>query len=236
MIFIVKGRTAAIAALAAVIAAAPLFYRAHTDVLSQKITKTVVLDAGHGFPDGGAVGAHGSIESVLNLKIAKKAEKKLKNKKLHVIMTRRTEDGIHSCEGSVAEKKRNDMHNRLEIINSGKADIFVSIHMNKYPDPRYCGAQVIYSPNFRQSERLARLIQASLWKIDKSEAHREALRAPSGIFLLKNAQIPAVIVECGFLSNSADEQRLNTGSFQSAVAQAIADGIEQYYMESEESI
>ena len=176
---------------------------------------------------------HGSVESTLNLKIAKKTEKILKDKGFHVIMTRRKEDGIHSCEGSVAQKKKDDMRKRLEIINSGKADIFVSIHMNKFTDARYRGAQVIYSANFKESEELAQLLQFAFWKVDKSCAHREAMRAPSGIFLLKNAKIPAVIAECGFLSNADDEQLLGADSYRSAVARAIADGIEHYYRESE---
>ncbi len=235
MIFVVKRRAVIIAAAAAAVSAAvlPLFLSARTEVISQNMTKTVIIDAGHGFPDGGAVGTHGSVESTLNLKIAKKTEKLLKDKGLHVIMTRRKEDGIHSCEGSVAQKKKDDMHKRLEIINSGNADIFISIHMNKFTDARYRGAQVIYSRNFEESEELARLLQSSLWRIDKSKAHREALCAPPGIFLLKNARIPAVVVECGFLSNADDEQLLCTDSYRTAVAQAIADGIEQYYKESE---
>lgn len=233
MIFVVRRRAVIIAAAAALAAALPLLFSARTEVLSQRMTKTVIIDAGHGFPDGGAVGMHGSVESTLNLKIAKKTEKILKDKGFHVIMTRRKEDGIHSCEGSVAQKKKDDMRKRLEIINSGKADIFVSIHMNKFTDARYRGAQVIYSANFKESEELAQLIQSAFWKVDKSQAHRRAMRAPSGIFLLKNAHIPAVIAECGFLSNADDEQLLGTDSHRSAVARAIADGIEQYYRESE---
>ncbi len=199
------------------------------DVFGGKTTKCIVLDAGHGLPDGGAIGMIGTIESVVNLEIAKRTKGLLEKKGYKVIMTRNDENSIYEEGKSISEKKKNDMKKRLDIINSSDADMFVSIHMNKFTSPAYCGAQVIYSGNFKESEILARLIQKELHKVPENKSKREHLKAPSGIFLLKNATIPAVIVECGFLSNFDEEKLLNTKEYQKSLAKAIVKGIENYY-------
>lgn len=200
-----------------------------SDVFSGTPTKRIVIDAGHGLPDGGAIGASGTIESYLNIKIARRVEKLLKKKGFTVIMTRSDENTIAESGRTTSEKKRNDMHRRLEIINNSNADLFVSIHMNKFTDARYRGAQVIYSSNFIESEKLAQLIQKQFSAIPDNKSQRTCLKAPSGIFLLKNAAIPAVIAECGFLSNYEEEQLLNTEKYQKELAAAIATGIQKYY-------
>ena len=200
-----------------------------SDVFSGTPTKRIVIDAGHGLPDGGAIGASGTIESSLNIKIAKRVEKLLKKNGFTVIMTRSDENTIAESGKTISEKKRNDMHRRLEIINNSNADLFVSIHMNKFTDSRYRGAQVIYSGNFIESEKLAQLIQKQFSAIPDNKSHRTCLKAPSSIFLLKNATIPAVIAECGFLSNYEEEQLLNTEKYQKELAEAIAAGIQKYY-------
>ena len=205
------------------------FHEEETSVFSQKPTKTVVLDAGHGFPDGGAIGMNGTIESTLNLKITTTAEKLLRKKGYRVILTRCNEDSLSDNGKTISEKKRNDMKKRLEITNNSGADIFVSIHMNKYTDSRYRGAQVIYSSNFVQSETLADVIQNELCKLTENKSKRTHLEAPKSIYLLKNACIPAVIVECGFLSNFEEEQLLLTEDYRNKVAEAIVCGIENYY-------
>lgn len=200
-----------------------------TNVFGGKITKCIVLDAGHGLPDGGAIGMTGTIESVVNLEITKLTKDILGKKGYKVIMTREDENSIYAEGKSLAEKKKSDMKKRLEIINSSDADMFVSIHMNKFPSPNYCGAQVIYSGNFKESEELAMFIQREFHNIPENKSKREHLKAPDGIFLLKKADIPAVIVECGFLSNFDEEKLLNTEKYQKKLAGAIVKGIENYY-------
>ncbi len=177
----------------------------------------VVIDAGHGFPDGGAVGAGGSIESKLNLKVALLLEKNLTKKGCCVIMTRRGESALENG-------KKNDMQKRLDIMQSSAADIFVSIHMNKFSDARYFGAQVLYSP-FNGSDALAQCIQTELCLLEDNKSKRSAAKAPSALFLMKNATVPSVIVECGFLSNTAEETLLNTAHYQAQLAEAICRGI-----------
>lgn len=206
-----------------------VFHMDEKPVFSQKATKCIVIDAGHGFPDGGAIGMNGTIESTLNLKIALNVEKLLQDRGYRVIMTRRNDDSLSDSGKNVSEKKRNDMKKRLEIINSSEADIFVSIHMNKYGDSRYRGAQVIYSSNYVQSEALASAIQKELCSLSENKSKRTHLEAPKSIYLLKNACIPAVIAECGFLSNFEEEQLLITEDYQKKIAKAIVLGIENYY-------
>ena len=200
-----------------------------SDVFTGKVTKCIVLDAGHGLPDGGAIGMTGTIESTLNLEIAKKVKKILEKQGYKVIMTRNDENSIYSKGESIAEKKKNDMNKRLEIINSSDADMFISIHMNKFTSSNYRGAQVIYSGNFKESETLAMLIQNELHLVPDNKSKRAPLKAPEGIFLLKKASIPAVIVECGFLSNFDEEKLLCTQKHQKALADAIAKGVKNYY-------
>lgn len=181
----------------------------------------IIIDAGHGFPDGGAVGVGGSIESDLNLKVALLLEKNLAKKGFDVLMTRRDKAALESG-------KKSDMQKRLDIMQSSDADIFVSIHMNKFSDARYFGAQVLYSP-FLGSDALAKDIQAELCLLEDNKSKRAVAKAPSSLFLMKNASVPSVIVECGFLSNTAEEALLNTARYQTQLAEAICRGIQFYF-------
>ena len=199
------------------------------NVFSGTVTKRIVIDAGHGLPDGGGVGINGTIESTLNIKIAKLVKKELEKKGYTVVMTRTDENTIAEESGTIGARKKSDMYKRLEIINSSDADMFVSIHMNKFSDSRYRGAQVIYSGNFEESALLAALIQKELHSLPDNKSKRTQSKAPAGIFLMKNAQIPAVIVECGFLSNYDDEKLLNTEKYQKELGKAIVNGITKYY-------
>lgn len=212
-----------------------IIHHQSTNVFSGKLTKRIIIDAGHGLPDGGAIGINGTIESTLNIKIAKKLEKILTKKGYTIIMTRTDEDSISTEGESIAVRKKIDMNARLKIINSSDADMFVSIHMNKFSDSTYRGAQVLYSGNYRESEAVAALIQKQLHTLADNKSKRTHLKAPSGIFLLKNSKIPAVIVECGFLSNFDDEKLLQTKGYQNELAKAIAKGIENYYERNEKN-
>ena len=233
---VVARRKAFVAAVFFILAAIAVFVsrESNTPAFSGEMTHCIILDAGHGFPDGGAVGMNGSIESTLNLKIALLAEKQLTKKGYKVIMTR-LDDNCLSDEGkTIAQRKRSDMYKRLEIINSSKADIFISIHMNKFSDSRYRGAQTLYCDNFTQSMLLAELIQEEFHSIKENTSKRSPLKAPDSLFLLKNANIPAVIAECGFLSNFEEEQLLNSPKYQKSIANALVKGIEKYYSSQEE--
>lgn len=209
------------------------FDKGKTSVFAKKPVGKIVLDAGHGFPDGGAIGMNASIESTLNIKVTRLVKKKLEKNGYAVIMTRKGEDATTKEGKTISQKKVNDMKNRLRIINSSNADMLVSIHMNTFTDSRYRGAQVLYSLNFRESESLGKSIQRELVKLPENKSKREAVCAPNSLYLMKNATIPAVIVECGFLSNFQEEQNLNTYEYQNKLASAICEGIVKYYKNAE---
>ena len=234
MIFIAKRKRLILIMFIFLLALATfLRHEKNESVFSSKQSGIIVIDAGHGLPDGGAVGMNGTIESTLNIKIAKLVEKSLAKKGFTVIMTRKNDNAVSEEGQTLAQRKRSDMYKRLEIINSSDADMFISIHMNKFTDSRYFGAQVIYSDNFVQSEQLAAFIQKNLCNLEENTSKRTHSKAHSGIFLLKNAKIPAVIVECGFLSNYDEEKLLNTAHYQKQLCDAIVKGIEDYYKKYE---
>lgn len=230
MIFIPRRKVVVLCFFVVLFAFSIAFMSKNTaDVSSGPFTKRIIIDAGHGLPDGGAVGKMGSIESTLNLEIAKATQKKLTDMGYTVIMTRNDENTIADEGKTIGEKKKNDMHKRLEIINSSDADVFVSIHMNKFSDGKYRGAQVIYSGNMPSSQTLASLIQDKLVSLPDNVEKRVCAKGNDSIFLLKHSPIPSVIVECGFLSNFDEEELLNTKEYRNSLATAIADGINSYY-------
>ncbi|MDO4562481.1 MAG: N-acetylmuramoyl-L-alanine amidase [Clostridia bacterium] len=192
-----------------------------------KNTRRIIIDAGHGAPDGGAVGSTDTTESELNLAVATVLRERLVSQGFSVTMTRESERGIY--EESAQNKKRSDMQNRLKIMRETDADMFVSIHMNHFTSSAYYGAEVLYSKTFAQSALLGESIMESLRAIDPPNQTRQAKAAPSSLYLMKNASMPAVIVECGFMSNTQEEALLLSETYQVRLADAICAGIIKYY-------
>lgn len=192
--------------------------------------KVVVIDAGHGEPDGGAVGPDGTSEAALNLLVANKLNNLLMQADIKTVMTRTTESGIQDADTkTISEKKRSDMRKRGEIRNSVGADIFCSIHMNLFEQSKYHGAQVVYDASNAEAKKLAGCIQKSLRDNVNPSNERQPMKASGGIYLLKNAKVPSVIVECGFLSNEGELALLKTDEYQTRLALAIFKGIENYF-------
>lgn len=220
----------AVVLLICAVGAAGSFNGRGVAIFSKSEGKIIVLDAGHGEPDGGAVGNAGSVESTLNLAVAKRLKKQLEGEGFAVIMTRETKNGIYTERSeTIREKKKEDMANRLEIINSSGGDLFISIHMNLFRSEKYRGAEVLYCDKFENSLLLAELIQARIAAIDPDNQTR-TVKKTSDIFLLSNAEIPAVLVECGFLSNIEEERLLNDKDYQEKLAAAICGGVKEYYI------
>mgnify|MGYP002858632438 CR=1 FL=1 len=169
--------------------------------------KTIIIDAGHGEPDGGAVSHDGIKESTLNLQIALKLEDALLSEGIDVVMTREDEDNIASPEkqSSLREMKVSDIDNRIAITNQSNADALISIHMNQFSASKYHGWQTFYQKGSAESKLLAENIQNEITKSIGTENSRTALKIEN-IKLIDNAKIPAVIVECGFLSNEEEEK------------------------------
>ena len=189
----------------------------------------VILDAGHGLPDGGAEAQDGTYESTINLSIVEKLQKLLEASSCTVILTRSDENGIYEMDADTIRKKKiSDMKNRAEIGNNSNAEIFVSIHLNKISDSRYSGWQTFYKPDNESSLNLANSIQENLNYSVQKENNRVPEKVPD-IYLAKNLEIPFTIVECGFLSNSAECELLKTDNYQEILAWGIYTGIMDYF-------
>lgn len=191
--------------------------------------KTVIVDAGHGGDDGGAIGIDGTVEKDINLDIALKLEKILKFYGFNVIMTR-TQDVMTCDDGldSLRKRKISDIHNRFELMRKNPDAIFISVHQNKFEDSSQHGAQVFYSGNDERSKELAEAIQTSVTLTLQQKNDRVVKKSGSGIYLLYHAKIPAVLVECGFISNSDEVKKLKDESYRMKLAILIADGLLKY--------
>ena len=194
-------------------------------------SRIIVLDAGHGKPDEGAEGNNGTTEEKANLSITLKLQKLLEESGATVILTRSDENGIYDQNSTtIREKKVSDIKNRVKIGNNSSADILVSIHLNKGDNSSYNGFQTFYKKDDEQGKRLAVDIQGSLKDTIKTENKREAHEI-SGIYLVDNVEIPTTIVECGFLSNPQEEEKLLTDEYQNQLAWGIFIGIMNYFNE-----
>ncbi len=190
---------------------------------------TIILDAGHGYPDGGASGEDGSIESDLNLDIVLKLQNLLESSNCRVILTRSNENGIYeSSADTIRKQKISDMKNRVDIANNSNAEIFVSIHMNTLPQKQYSGWQTFYKNDDEESKKIAQSIQTNLDNYIENNSSR-TIKSISGIYLTKNVTIPLALVECGFLSNSAENKLLQSDSYQDKLAWSIYVGIMDYF-------
>lgn len=201
-------------------------------VMTKPVLKqTVIIDAGHGGDDGGAIGIDGTVEKDINLDIALKLEKLLKFYGFDVIMTR-TED-IMTCDDgldSLRKRKVSDIHNRFDVLEKNPDAVFISIHQNKFEDNSQHGTQVFYSGNNDESKLLAESIQNSIVSVLQPDNSRVVKKSGSGIYLLYHAKLPAVLVECGFISNPAEVKKLNDENYRMKIAILIADGLIKYLM------
>ncbi len=191
--------------------------------------KKVIIDAGHGGFDGGAVADDGTPEKDINLAIAQKLAAILRFNGYTVIMTRTEDTGTDTdSAGSIASRKKSDMRERLRIMSENPDAIFVSIHLNKFTTSSAKGTQVFYSPNVTESKELGLSVQTSVKNLLQPENNRTIKQGTKSTYLLHNAKIPAVIVECGFLSNPAELGKLKTDEYRSQMAFAIFVGIEEF--------
>lgn len=188
---------------------------------------SVVLDAGHGGRDGGAVSKSGIAEKDLNLAVTNVLYDVLTLCGVDTVMTR-TEDSLVCDESDPALKgklKMTDLKNRLAIAESNPNAVLVSIHMNNFPIEKYSGLQVYYSPNNDASLDLAQTVQKNVREALQPDNDRKVKPAGSNIFLLDRISTPAVLIECGFLSNRAEAQKLTDKTYQAQLALVLADSI-----------
>lgn len=183
--------------------------------------KIIVIDAGHGGFDPGKIGADDLYEKNINLEIAKKLQKYFEQSGATVIMTR-TDDN------ATAHTKSEDMQKRKDIVNKSNADILISIHQNSFEDESVCGPQVFYYENSKMSQLLATEVQNEI----NLELNPPKIRKPAlndSYYILKETNIPSVIVECGFLSNPTEKSLLETADYQDKMAWAIYVGVINYF-------
>ena len=175
----------------------------------------VVIDAGHGGHDPGKVGVNDALEKDINLQIAQKVKKHLEKNGIQVIMTREDD--------AMEDTKLEDMKKRVALINEIKPAITVSIHQNSYSDASVKGAQVFYYAGSEVSKGAASLMQEEMRKVDTENTRQ--IKSNSDFYMLKKTEVPTIIVECGFLSNPGEAEKLTSEEYQEEMAQAICNGI-----------
>lgn len=186
---------------------------------------TIVVDAGHGGRDPGKVGINKELEKDINLGIALKLKKYLEKDHIKVVMTRETDCGLY--QESDTRKKSTDMKKRVEIVNNANAVLCVSIHQNSYTSKNVRGAQVFYYSKSEGGKKLAEIFQTKL--IEKVDPTNKRKAKPNtNYYMIMNVNCPAVIVECGFLSNWDDAINLKDDYFQDKIAATLYEGITEY--------
>lgn len=182
--------------------------------------KVIVIDSGHGGKDPGSV-YKDIYEKDINLAISKYLKKELQKKGAKVIMTR---DGDYDLSKPFAtRRKKSDFDNRIKIINNAHADLYISIHLNYLPQSSYYGPQVFFNNIKTQSKKIAKVMQEELNK--NLNTNREIKQIPNSTYMYDKINIPGILIECGFMSNSLEREKLTTNSYQKKLAQYITKGI-----------
>lgn len=185
------------------------------------VGKTIVIDPGHGNKDPGTT--YGEIyEKNINLEISLKLKEVLEKSGAKVIMTR---DGDYDLAyPNASYRKKSDFDNRIKLINESNADLYISIHLNYLTDTSYFGPQVFYD---KDNEKLANILQQELNK--KIKSNRKIKKIPSKTYMYDKLNIPGVLIECGFLSNTVEREKLLNSEYQKNIAISIKNAIEKYF-------
>lgn len=195
-------------------------------LFAQETDLCYIIDAGHGGEDGGAVAQDGTVESALNLAIASKLEQILRFLGQDTRLTRRDENAVYSSSAhTLREKKRSDLENRVLQINSTPHALLISIHQNSLPaSPQVHGAQVFYN-QVDGADALAQSVQSALNRTVNAGNEKECKPIDASIYLMRQAECSAILVECGFMSNSDEVQMLKQRIYQTKLAATIAAGV-----------
>ena len=192
---------------------------------------TIVIDAGHGGEDGGAVSASGMQESDLNLSMALRMEQILALCGIKTSMIRCTDTAVYTEGSTITEKKVSDLKHRVQLVNDTTNAILISIHQNHFSEPKYAGAQVFYAPT-AGSEALAQISQSCL-RSTLDPGNRRQPKPADSVYLMQQVQCPAILVECGFLSNIQEAALLQTDSYQTKLVCALTCALTQYLEKGE---
>ena len=186
----------------------------------------IVIDPGHGGEDGGAVSRAGLPESAYNLEISVRLNDLLNLLGYQTEMIRTTDISVYTKGETLSQKKASDLKERVKRVNETNGAVLISIHQNHYPDDRYSGAQVFYAKT-GGSEELAKKLQSVFVSILNPGSRRQ-IKKSSGIYLMEHIDCTAVLIECGFLSNAAEEIKLRNPSYQKKLCTVIAAATGQY--------
>ena len=193
-----------------------------------KTGKVIIIDAGHGGEDPGAISASGIYEKDLNLAIAMQVGEGLEKKGYTVIYTRTEDKMLYLPEENIkGMRKISDLKNRCKLTENYDNSLFISIHMNSYGSSKYSGLQVYYRDDNNESIALAEKIQRSVRNLVQQNNNRQT-KSGKSLFLLENSKCPAVIIECGFLSNEAECKKLSEKEYQKELSFSIICGIIEY--------
>lgn len=188
-----------------------------------------MANSAHGGFDGGAVASDGTVEKDINLKITLAVAKFLRQSGFNVVLTRENDVSTDDVETEkISTRKKSDLKNRLNLMKDYKDAVFVSIHLNKFTTSAANGSQVFYSRS-EESKRLGDCIQKSIVAKLQPENTRVNKLATSSTYLLYNATVPSVLVECGFLSNKSELEKLKDQDYQNKMAFSIYCGILEYF-------
>lgn len=180
----------------------------------------VVIDAGHGGVDGGAVSCTGVYESHINLEIALRLEDLMHLIGIDTKMIRTTDISVYTSGESIAAKKASDLKERVRIVNAIENAVLISIHQNHYSNQRYSGAQMFYAPADGSKELAVQLQNAFVKHLDPH--NKRKAKKTEGLYLMEHVEKPSVLVECGFLSNPAEENKLRNEEYQKKICCVIA--------------
>ncbi|MFC0469709.1 N-acetylmuramoyl-L-alanine amidase CwlD [Halalkalibacter kiskunsagensis] len=190
--------------------------------------KVIVVDPGHGGIDGGAVSKSGILEKEVTLLISEKLRDYLQESGALVLMTREDDHDLANADTKrVRQRKNEDLKRRVDIVNDSDADLFVSLHLNAIPSPRWSGAQTFYNRTIPENERIAKFVQDEVRR-NLENTSRQA-KPIHNVYLLKHAETPGVLIEAGFLSNPTEAELLQTEEYQQKIAASIYQGILRHY-------
>lgn len=188
----------------------------------------LVIDAGHGGIDAGAIGTDNSLEKEINLSIALKLYDFTMVSGITSFLVR---DGDYLCYDENDDTSRSDLYNRLDIVNSIPNSTLISIHQNHFSDEKEKGMQIWYSSNIDESRVLADKILTITKDYLQKNNERENKKSDDSYYLLYKAKVPSVMVECGFMSNNEENELLQDNSYQNKLAYSIMLGFSEYMIE-----
>ena len=186
----------------------------------------IVLDAGHGGEDGGATSCTGVLESGINLEITLRLKDLFHLLGRETKMIRTSDVSVYTKGGTIAQKKMSDLRERVRIVNTTPRAMLISIHQNNFSDNRYSGAQVFYADT-QGSEFLAKQLQSTLIASLNKDSKRACKRC-DGVYLMEHITCPGILVECGFLSNPAEEAKLRSMEYQRKLCCVIAATVSSF--------